>query len=249
MNQQRPVAVVTGAGRGVGRAIAEELAGAGFDLALIGRTREPLQEVAELCAGSGAKAKVFVFDLERTGDIAPLVQRIGLELGGINVLVNNAAIFLEREFKETSPEDFRRSFDVNYFAVVELIRAALPFIEEGVGRGTHGALINIGSVAGERGYARGTMYSPTKHALKGLTESLFAELRETGVKVSLVEPGLINTDMHAGDPRYDPARMIQPEDVAQAVRFILEAPPTVCPSKLTLVPQREPRRAGRPPQF
>ena len=239
---QRPVALITGAGSGIGRAIALELAGAGLSLALVGRRLEPLHEVAELCKSNGAAdVRAFACDLQEAGNIAALVERVHGEMGGPNVLVNNAGIFVEKPFQQATLAEFRESFEINFFSIVSLVKEALPHIEQGIVQGGQGAVIMIGSKAAERGYLNGSIYSATKHALRGFTDSLFYDLQNVGIRVAMVEPGVVNTAMHADSDRYAPERMIQPEDIGRAVRFLLEMPQTACPFLLSVRPQRDPK--------
>jgi 3-oxoacyl-[acyl-carrier protein] reductase len=235
--KQQKVCIVTGASRGVGKAIAIDLAKEHFSLALVGRDQAALQEVADLCTAHGVKAKAYAVDMRDSAQLAALAGKVCSDLGGINVLINNAGVYIEKPISSLTEQDWDETFDVNLKAIFLLSQQALPYLK---GR-EQAAIINVGSVASERGYARGTAYSGSKHALMGFTESLFQDIREMGIKVSVINPGVIDTDMHKDDPRFEKTKMLKPEDISQAVRFIVNFPGHACPTEITLLPQLNPR--------
>lgn len=241
MDQSRGVAIITGASRGIGKAVAIDLAKEHFSLALVGREESLLKEVATLCESEGVTAKCYVYDLSKLEGINDLVTQIHQDLGGINILVNNAGVWIEKPIADASLAEWERTLDVNVRSVFALTKQALPYIEE---RGW-GAVINISSLAGQRTYPGGTMYCASKHALEGFSGALFHDVREKGVKVCAISPGVANTDMHKDDERYDNERMIQPEDIAKAVSFVANFPDTACPTEITIMPQRAPEKSRR----
>jgi NADP-dependent 3-hydroxy acid dehydrogenase YdfG len=232
------VAVVTGAGKGIGRAIAINLAEEHFSVGLVGREPAALAEVAEACRALGVRAEFYPVDLRRIECIADLMPQIAEDLGGISVLVNNAGVCIERDIREATLADWDSTLDVNVRAVFALTKYALPYLE----RASDAAVINIASIAGHRTYPEGTMYSASKHGLLGLSGSLFHDVREQGIKVCAISPGYVNTDMHRNDSGLDPMKMIQPEDIADAVRFVVNFPARSCPTEITIMPQYSPKK-------
>lgn len=236
--QERGTAVITGASRGIGRAIALNLAEEHFSVGLIGRDLHELEEVAAACREFGVQARSYAVDLRHAEHIEDLMPQVVSDLGGITVLVNNAGVCIERDVREATLEEWDTTFAVNMRAVFAMTRAALPYLQQA----TSAAIINISSIADQRTYAGGTMYTASKHALAGFSGSLFQDVHEQGIKVSTISPGYVNTAMHENDPRLEPSRMLQPEDIAQAVRFVVNFPGNACPTEITIVPQRSPKK-------
>jgi NADP-dependent 3-hydroxy acid dehydrogenase YdfG len=233
----RGTAIVTGAGRGIGAAIAVELAEANFSIGLMGRDQGALELIAAECRAAGIEARCYRVDLRNGAETTETIERIAAELGGITVLVNNAGVFIERPIQAATIADWEETIDVNLSAVFTATKAALPYLLAA----DHGVVINIAAIASRVGYAEGSMYAASKHGLLGFSSSLLCDLREAGVKVSAILPGYVATDMHAGDPALDPKKMIQPHDIARAVRFIVDFPDTSCPTEITILPQRSPK--------
>ncbi len=231
------VALISGSGRGIGRAVALNLAKARFSVGLIGRTRAELEKVASECRDCGVEARIFPLDLRRTEQIPELVRQVADELGGITVLINNAGVWIEKDIRQARVEEWESSFDINLRSVFVLTKCAIPYLE----KSEQAAIINISSTAAHRGYAGGTMYAATKHGLAGFSASLFEDLRELGIKVCEIAPGYVNTAMHQDDLALDPAKMLRPEDVAHAVNFVVGFPSTGCPTQITIVPQKSPK--------
>ena len=228
--------LITGASRGIGAAIAIALAKPGMILALTGRDEAALQVIAKLCRERGAAAECFAADLSQSSaQLSRLVSHIQEVCGPVHTLINNAGIFLEASILEGDMEAWDQALDVNLKASIHLTRHVLPSMAAG------GAVVFISSIASRKGYAGGTNYCAAKFGLLGFAGSLFEDVRERGIKVCSILPGLVNTQMHDGDEKLDPARMIQPEDVAQAVAFALSMPAHVCPTEITLQPQHSPR--------
>jgi 3-oxoacyl-[acyl-carrier protein] reductase len=234
---ERGVALITGASRGIGEAIALDLAKENFAVGLAGRDEEKLKLVAEECRKLGVRAQYFVVDLEKAENMEALAQSVASQLGGINILVNNAGVWIEKNIREASLEEWDKTIDVNMRSVFALTKAVLPFLE----KEKQAAIINIASVSSKSSYAGGTMYTASKHALLGFANSLFHDVREQGVKVCSILPGYVNTSMHSGDARLAPDLMIQPADVAKAVTFVVNFPENACPTEITILPQKSPR--------
>jgi len=228
-------ALVVGAHGGMGRAIAVALAGEGIACALMGRRQDGLTEVAKACAEAGTPAVPVVCDLTRREAIADAVGRAIHELGGLNFLVNCAGVYETVRGDDGDPAAWDKVLDVNLRATFHLARHALPEINKSPG----GAVVKIGSIAAT--YSGDGAYVATSRGLDGFGDALFEDVREFGTKVCTIRPGFVNTAMAASDP-LDATRMIQPEDIARTVLFVLAMPGTACPTEITLRPQRTPYR-------
>jgi short-subunit dehydrogenase len=220
---QKPVALITGASRGIGRAIAHRLAKEGYDLALIARNKNSLdglvQKVQELY---GIKAFALAIDLENLKAIPQAVNDILRQCGRIDVIVNNAGINVSGTLSATD-DDFLRCFTVNVAAPRAIIKALQPHLES---RGS-GNIINVSSISGLIGFPEGGAYGSTKRALLGLNESLFNELVPKGIKVTALCPSWVDTDM-ASYAGFSGSLMIQPEDMAETVVFLTRLSPQAC---------------------
>lgn len=220
----RPVALVTGASRGIGQAIAERLAGS-HDLVLVARTESDLQDTAAACTAKGAGVRMFALDITDFAETARVLA--GLE---VDVLVNNAGVAVFRPFLEMTSEEWHRQVDVNVNALYHVTRAVLPGMVE---RG-RGHVCTIGSTAGRNTFAGGTAYVGTKHFVMGFTESLMLEVRDAGVGVSVIMPGSVSTGLFP--PGTDTSWMLEPGDVADAVAFAISTPPHMLVHRLEVRP-------------
>jgi NAD(P)-dependent dehydrogenase (short-subunit alcohol dehydrogenase family) len=183
MTRSRRRAIVTGGGRGIGRAIAAALSGAGHEVTVLGRTEEHLQEAVQ----SGAARTYRRVDVGDPGALAGCLEQIG----PIDILVNNAGIADSAPFIKSDLAFFRRLMAVNFESVVIAARAALPgMIERGFGR-----IVSIASLAGLKGYPYVSAYVASKHAVVGLTRALAQEMAKTGVTVNAICPGYVDTEL------------------------------------------------------
>lgn len=208
-----PTAVVTGASRGIGRAIAARLA-ANHTVFAIARNERLLRELGEEVAAAGGECRPLVADLANPRDIERALA--GIEA---DVVVNNAGVITKKPLLSLTTSDWQEMMDVNVSALFHTTRLLLP----GMVRRRRGHIINIASIAGRSAFPGGTGYVATKHAVLGFSESLMLEVREHGVKVSVVMPGSVATDMKVSDSA-DQSWMLKPEDVAQVVAGLLEMP-------------------------
>jgi 3-oxoacyl-[acyl-carrier protein] reductase len=212
------VALVTGAGRGIGRGIALALAGCGAHVLLVARTETQLREVEDEIRAKGGRASVLPTDLAEEGQIGAMFQAIETEHGRLDVLVNNAGLGLFGPLAEFSAQDFDRLIAVNLKAVFLCARGAMRLM---IPRG-RGYIINISSVVGFKGYPNQSIYTATKHGVMGITKSLAVEAQSHGIRVSAVLPGGVDTQL-IGDarPDLDRDKLLRPEDVAHTVLFLL----------------------------
>jgi len=211
----RPTALVTGASRGIGRAIALALAPR-HDLILIARPSEALASVAEEAIAAGATVQRIPCDLAD-----PAAVHVALAGVQCDVLINNAGVASIKPFLSLSPAEWSAMVDVNVNALYHVTRAVLP----GMVERQRGHVITIASTAGRNTFVGGTCYAGTKHFVMGFSESLMLEVRDSGVKVSVVMPGSVETELFPAGT--DTSWMCMPEDVATAVRHLVETPPHV----------------------
>ena len=211
-------ALVTGAGRGIGRAVAEALASKGAKVYLAARTAPQLEAAADAIRATGGSAVPVPTDLRSEAEVEALFDRIRKESGGPDILVNNAGVGIFGPVVDASPADFDAVMQVNAKAAFLCCRLALRSM---IPR-KRGAIINVSSVVGFKGYPNQGIYTASKHAILGLTKSLAAETEKHGIRVSAVLPGGVDTQMIAdARPDLDPRVLLQPEDIAHAVLFLL----------------------------
>ena len=209
------VALVTGASRGIGKVIALELASLGYDLALVGRDLAALEETAKQCS---TKTCSIVADLADVSSAQKIVNETLEAFGGIDLLVNCAGIPQKGPFTEVTPQEWDRIFAVNARAPFFLCQAAL----EPLKRSARPIVINISSVVGFKGYIHQSVYASSKHALAGFTKVFAKEVQPFGIRVHLISPGGVATEMvKKMRPDIDPSELIEPEEVAEIVRFLV----------------------------
>jgi 3-oxoacyl-[acyl-carrier protein] reductase len=232
------VALVTGAGRGIGEAVSLLLSQSGCRMILAARTQSELEKVQQQIRASGGEAVIVPTDLTHDEEIHRLVEETQKQWGAVDVLVNNAGWGKRSPVVKASVEDWDRTFRLNLRAPMLLAKLLLPDMIAKC----EGAIINIGSVSGKTGEANGAAYSASKFGLIGFTQSLFEEVREYGIKVAVILPGFVDTPLIPPNRQLDRGKMIRAEDVAEAVRYILTSPSTCCPVEITIRPQRIPSR-------
>ena len=210
------IALLTGASRGIGRAIALELADLGFDLALVGRDQVSLEETASLIPGT--RVSLITADLSDPGSSKYIVERTVSAFGGLDLLVNCAGVPQKGPFTEVTPEEWDRVFAVNARAPFFICQSAL----EPLKKSSKPMVINIASVVGFKGYINQSVYSSSKHALTGFTKVFAKEVQPFGIRVHLISPGGVATEMvKKMRPDIDPSELIQPEEIAEIVRFLV----------------------------
>ena len=232
MELNKKVIIITGASGGIGAATARHLAKHGMTLALAGRNIQKLERVAEDCRKSGALAEVFPGDISEESYTASLPDAVQDKFGAIHSLFNNAGVFETGSFATADISSWDMALDVNFRSLLHLTKAALPHLLDH----SESAVINLSSIAGRMTFAGGGIYSATKHAVHAFSGCLFDDLRNQGLKVSSIYPGFVDTGMTAG-VEGDRSHMIQPDDVARTVRFILEFPTNACPTEIVIRPQ------------
>jgi len=232
------IAVVTGAGRGIGKAIALGLAKAGCRVILTARSAPQLEEVQREIGTHGGEAICVPADLTRDEEIERLIEESRNAWHVVDILINNAGWGKRAPVVKGKLEDWDRTFRLNLRAPMILAKLLLPsMIEKGAG-----TVINIGSISGKTGEANGAAYAASKFGLIGFTQSLYEEVREYGIKVAVILPGFVDTPLIPPNRQLDRSKMIQAADVAQTVHYILTSPATCCPVEITLRPQKTPYR-------
>ncbi|MGC2422268.1 MAG: SDR family NAD(P)-dependent oxidoreductase [Candidatus Acidiferrales bacterium] len=229
------VALVTGASRGIGLAIARSLGRMGAGMGVCARDAKKLESAANELQGEGIRVHAVPADLTRPGDIASLVEATERSLGPIEILVNNAGVGWFGPAHEASETTWDTVLDTNLKAVFLLSKAVAP----GMIRLRAGHIINIASLAGKNAFTGGGVYCASKWGLLGLTQCMAEDLRAYGIRVSAICPGSVATDFspHAAK---DPGKMLQPEDVAHAVEAIVTQSPQSFLSEILLRPTQKP---------
>jgi NADP-dependent 3-hydroxy acid dehydrogenase YdfG len=211
------VVAITGGARGLGLAMAEAIAARGARVALGDLDEQLAQAEAQRLPGGAIGAKLDVTDPESFKRFLDEVER---ELGPVDVLINNAGIMVVEPFLEEPESLTRRQMEINVHGVITGMRLVIP----GMQRRRRGHVVNIASAAGKVGVAGEAVYVATKHAVVGLSEAVRYELRGTGVELSVVMPGLANTELASGMSAGRGVKLVEPQEVAMAVVDTLERP-------------------------
>ena len=230
-------ALVVGASSSIGRAIALELAGLGYAVSLWGRDEGRLAETAAACATAQVRTWVDVVDVTDDLAVAGAVSTLR-NRGPLGVVVWAAGLFDWAPADEADPATWSRLLQVNLVAAATLTPLVLPALLDAA----PSALVYLGSGAAHNVYPNNAAYVASKHGLAGLAGATFLDVRDRDVKVSLVSPGLVAAGPALLSPagQDHPERLLQPEDVAAAVRFVVTFPRRGCPIEIQLQPQREP---------
>jgi len=227
------VAIVTGAGRGIGRAVAQALAREGAAVALAARTRAEVAAVAEAIRTAGGRALAVPTDVSQDAQVEALVDETVGQLGPVDILVNAAGVAVFGPVAGAKPADWDAMLAVNLRAVMVCCRAVLPSML----RRRSGTIVNVASVAASRPIAGAAAYAATKAGVVAWSRALAEELRGDGVRVGVISPGAVDTplwDAVPGGP--DRARMLMPDTVARVVLLMVTLPPGATLEDLTLLP-------------
>ncbi|MEX2180045.1 MAG: SDR family NAD(P)-dependent oxidoreductase [Gemmatimonadaceae bacterium] len=217
----RPLAVITGASRGIGRAIALRLA-RDYEILALARSTDALEGLARDVRASGGTCAVAVVDVANAEAVANALHGVDAD-----VLVNNAGVGPMKPMLELTPREWHTMVDVNFNALFHVTRALLPRM---IAR-RRGHVVVIGSIAGRSAFPGGTAYASTKHAAQAFAECLMLEVRDQGVKVSIVNPGSVDTDF---SQRADASWMLSPAEVAESVAHVVSTPPDVLVHRLEI---------------
>jgi 3-oxoacyl-[acyl-carrier protein] reductase len=220
------VAFVTGAGRGIGKAVAIALANEGVNIGLLARTEATLKEVVSEVEGLGVQAAYAAVDISSQEEVEQAIKKITGELGTADILINNAGIGKFETLLEMDPQEWKRIIDVNLMAPYYVTKAVLPQLIEKNG----GDIINISSTNGLSGAATSSAYSASKFGVIGLTESLAQEVRRNNIRVTALTPSTVATELAVktnliaenNDEKY-----MQPEDIAEFIVAQLKLHPRI----------------------
>ena len=214
------VAVITGAGGGIGRATVQAMAQEGARIALCGgHDIEKLSCSADAAKACGADAFVLPGDLTDISFLESCMDKIADHFGQVDILINNAGIALNKPFEETTLNDFDRIFSINVKAPFVLCQKALPYLR----RSDHAEIINISSVVGHKGYVGQAAYAASKHAVLGFSKSLANEVYTQNIRVHTICPGGVYTDMvRVARPDLSGEGMTTPEEIADIILFLLQ---------------------------
>jgi 3-oxoacyl-[acyl-carrier protein] reductase len=237
MNLKDKIAIVTGGTKGIGRGIAEALLREGVSVCISARVEREIDEAVKalqpLGQVTGFKADVRVYEQVRA-----LVDHAVNELGGLDILINNAGIGIFQTVEETSPEDFRAVLETNVCGVFYCCHEAIPQMKQRGG----GYIINISSLAGVNAHARMAAYNASKFGLNGFSEALMQEVRHDNIKVSYIMPGSVNTEFGGDSPSDEKNWQLTPQDIARVVIDLLHHDDRSLPSRVEIRPSRPPRK-------
>lgn len=232
---QRKLALITGASSGIGAATALTFAKAGIDLALLSRSQDKLEKVAASARELGVKAEVFPCDMLDLENLRDRFASIVEQLGGIDILINNAGMGYTANLTDTPLADWRRTIDLNLTSVFESTCGVLPKMRSRGG----GIIINVVSIAGKQAFPGWGAYSASKFGLLGFTQALAAEERGNGIRVTALCPGAVNTEIWDTDTvnaDFDRTKMLSPQTVAQSMLQIVRLPDSAVVEDVTLMP-------------
>lgn len=227
MELNNKTAIVTGARRGIGKAIALSLAEAGAKVVVSDLDRDDCQEVVEEIETKGGTALASQCDVSKQGEINSLIEKTKEEFGGVDILVNNAGIFIQKPIEEMTKEEIDDVIDINLKGVINFSKAVVDEMKENGG----GKIVNIASIAGLVGFGNSSTYCASKGGIVNLTRELALELGESKINVNAIAPGVIETEMTEGmlsDPdqkknllaQIPYGRVGKPEDIANAATFL-----------------------------
>jgi short-subunit dehydrogenase len=225
------VALVTGATKGIGKAIALGLAQMNYHLAIIGRNKKELNQTSdEIEKISGTAPLCYRLDITNTKEVNKTIDKIVAQTERIDILVNNAGIYFDGTLS-ISEDDFKTMIDTNLTAQLMLLQAVVPIMK----KQQSGYIFNVASRSGKIGFAGSGGYNASKFGMVGLSESLYREITPQGIKVTALCPGWVNTKMafEAGTP-LKPEQMIQPEDLMETIQWLLTLSPGACVKEIVI---------------
>lgn len=240
MNLIGKTAIITGASKGIGRAIAEALVRAEVNVSICGRREDDLREaVYDLNQIGEAQATGTVCDVRNYDEVTALFDHTVQTFGGVDILVNNAGIGIFTTVEAMTPEDFRSVLETNVFGVFYCCHQAIPLMRNRGG----GYIINISSLAGANPHPRMAAYNASKFGLNGFSEALMQEIRHDGIKVSYIMPGSVNTEFGGDEPDESKSWQLQPQDIALAVMDLLQHSDRSLASRVEIRPSKPPKRS------
>jgi NADP-dependent 3-hydroxy acid dehydrogenase YdfG len=237
------VAVITGASSGIGEQTAWALVDEGATVALVARRIEKLRELAAEIERKGGRALAIEADITDAGQVDAAIQQVVADAGGIDVLVNSAGMLYTGSAADAEVDQWQRMVDINVMGVLHCSHAALPHLLRSA-EGSRGVadIVNISSVAARVVRPDNAVYAATKHAVNAFSESLRKEVTSRHVRVCVVEPGMVRTEMTNGsDMARDEFVWLQPEDIADAVTYVVTRPKRVSVNEFLVRPTEQER--------
>jgi NADP-dependent 3-hydroxy acid dehydrogenase YdfG len=227
-------ALVTGATEGIGRATAFALGRAGYRVGVCARTQPKVRQLVEDLRGEGIEAAGASADVGVPDQVARMVADVTRAIGEIDALVNNAGVLIAKPIEELTLEEWDITMTTNVRSLYLVTRAVLPPMRK---RG-QGSIVNVASLAGRNGFAGGTAYTASKHAVLGFSRSLMLEVRKDNIRVIAICPGSVDTSLLKDQPmlKAEPSRILQPDDVATSILHALALPERALVSELDIRP-------------
>jgi NADP-dependent 3-hydroxy acid dehydrogenase YdfG len=229
----KKTAIISGASRGIGRAVATRLSHEGYFVMLLARNAEEITELEFEIDQSGGKALAFAIDIANEAQVNDTTAKILRDFGRIDLVVNNAGIGTFKNAEDITSDEWSNLMDVNVKGSFLLSKAALPYMKQA----GSGHIVGIASDVSKRTFPQGSLYCASKYAQHAFFEALRREVRSLGIKVSVIYPGLVDTYFHEGEPgQAKRAGYLQPRDIADAVSYVVNAPQHVIIDELMLHP-------------
>ena len=239
MNLNSKAAIVTGGTKGIGRAIAEALVREGVNVCISARHADEIEQtVRELSEAGEGSVTGAVCDVRDYEEVTALIEHTVAELGGVDILINNAGIGIFGKVEELTPEDFRAVLETNLFGVFYCCHEAIPQMKQRGG----GYIINISSLAGTNAHPQMAAYNASKFGLNGFSEALMQEVRHDNIKVSYIMPGSVNTHFGGDEPGAEKSWQLQPEDIGRIVLDLLHHDERSLPSRVEIRPSKPPKK-------
>ena len=227
-------ALITGATQGIGRATAFAFGRAGYRVGICSRTEAKVRQVVEELRQGGIEAAGAAADVGQPEQVSRATEELIGRLGEIDVLVNNAGVLIAKPFEELTLDDWDTMMSTNVRSLYLMTRAVLPAMR----RRREGSIVNVASLAGRNGFAGGTAYAASKHAVLGFSRSLMLEVRKDNIRVIAICPGSVATSMLQEQPmlKAEPQRILQPDDVAATIVHAVGLPDRAMVSELDIRP-------------
>ncbi|UJW56463.1 SDR family NAD(P)-dependent oxidoreductase [Bacillus sp. A116_S68] len=236
MIRSKKVVIVTGASKGIGKAIAEACGQEGMKVVIFARNANKLNEVADLMMSKGIEVLPIVGDVTNDSSINSCIEQTISKFGRIDALINNAGTSMYKAVEETTNKEWNNLQAVNINGVFLFSKAVIPYMK----KQCEGYIINISSDAGQSSSANLTAYCSSKYAVQGFTGALSQELRPFGIKVASVMPGITDTSMHDSIPfQVDKSRWLKPEDIANSIIHLLQTPDHVIVEQIIIQPNKK----------
>ena len=236
---ENKVVIVTGGTRGIGKAIAQALLGDGAKVVVASRHEVDVKGcIDQLKKKAGERIKGFACDLRDYGQVQGLIEFTVKQFGGVDILVNNAAVGFFASVADITPDQWRQVIDTNLTGVFYCCHEAVPHLKKRGG----GYIINISSLAGKNPFKGGSAYNASKFGLNGFSEAIMQDLRYDNIRVSYVMPGSVNTRFGGHEEEAANSWKLAPEDVAQVVIDLLHHDPRCLPSCVEMRPSKPPKK-------